>query len=197
MRRRVKAAIAVIVGLFIGIVLFFPWQILGETIFSIGARLAAQNGIFVTASSSETSGLFSKHFTYGGVKADFPIFRFTAREVRITPSIISSVFTSTKSGTVSVSRGSVIPVTRQALEWDEGTADFALTPSLLTLQNISFTGPAVITGFLEISRETAKITRARLLLKVPAELDRMLNMISMTGMLPLSKVKPGEWRIER
>src|SRR5574344_302797 len=103
MRKLLKSAAAVAAGLFLGILVFFPWGTLGETVFAAGSRIAAENGIFVTASSSEASGIFAKHFVYGGVKADFPIFRFTAREVTITPSILSSVVTSSKSGKISIS----------------------------------------------------------------------------------------------
>ncbi|MFR5880159.1 MAG: hypothetical protein ACLUEQ_04770 [Cloacibacillus evryensis] len=57
-----------------------------------GSERGGGNGIFLTISSSETSGLFSKSFTYSGVNADFPVFRFSAGEVTVTPSIISSLF---------------------------------------------------------------------------------------------------------
>lgn len=197
MKRFLKTAAAAAVGLIIGIFLFFPWNTLAATILAAGSRAASANGIFLTAVSSEASGVFSKHFIYGGVKADFPIFRFTAREITVSPNILSSVFTSAKSGRVSISRGSVIPVTRQALEWNEGTADFSVKKDSILIENISFSGKTSVTGFMEISRATAKITRARMLIKVPPELDRMLNMVSMTGMIPLSKIKNGEWRIER
>ncbi|MCC8177647.1 MAG: hypothetical protein LIO38_00805, partial [Cloacibacillus sp.] len=87
--------------------------------------------------------------------------------------------------------------TRQALEWNGGTADISLTPQSLMVENIAFTGKTSVTGFAELSRETGKLTRAKMLLKVPAELDRALEMAGKMGMVPLTKVKSGEWRIER
>lgn len=189
--------LALAAGIVAAALIFFPWNSLGGTIFALGARAAADNGIFVTSRSAETSGVFSKRFTYSSVNADFPLFRFTASEVSVTPSILSSIFSSEKKCTLSFGRGSVTPVTRQSLEWNSGTADVTLSPTSVLLENISFAGKMSATGFIEISRETSRIARARVLLKVPSELDRVLEMASRSGMMPISKIKSGEWRIER
>ncbi|MEG1912637.1 MAG: type II secretion system protein GspN [Cloacibacillus sp.] len=197
MRGVIKKILAVVAGLLAALLLFFPWDTLASFVFAAGARVAAENGIYATAASSETSGIFSKSFTYGGLKADFPVFRVTTRELTVTPNIISSVFSATKSCSISTGKGSIIPVTRQAMEWNSGAADISVTAESIIIQNIAFTGKTSISGFVEISRATSKMTRAKVLLKVPQELDRMLNIVGMTGMLPLSRIKDGEWRIER
>ncbi|MDD7648590.1 type II secretion system protein GspN [Cloacibacillus porcorum] len=197
MKKTLRGAAAVIAGLFCGLLVFFPWSSLAGTSASMAMSAAAENGIFLTVASSGVSGLFSKSFIYNGVNADFPVFRFSAGEVTFTPSIISSLFSQTKSCRLEMGRGSLVPVTRQALEWNGGTADISLTPQSLMIENIAFTGKTSVTGFAELSRETGKLTRAKMLLKVPAELDRALEMAGKMGMVPLTKVKSGEWRIER
>ena len=197
MMKLLRNAAITAVGLVCGLLLFFPWSTLAGTLASAAANVAAENGIFLTISSSETSGLFSKSFTHSGVNADFPVFRFSAVEVTVTPSIISSLFSETKSCRLEMGRGSVVPVTRQAFEWNGGTADISITPQSLMIENIALAGKTSATGFAELSRETGKLTRAKMLIKVPAELDRALEMAGKMGMAPLTKVKSGEWRIER
>ena len=191
MKRLLIKALVLTAGIIMGLLLFFPWNNASETLLSVASRVMADNGIFVTVKDSEVSGIFSKNFTYRGINADFPVFRITLREATLTPSIISSLFSGKRSW------GSLVPVTRQPLEWNSGEAELTLTQEGLLLEDISFTGKTSITGFMEISRVTMKIARAKLLLKVQPELDRVLEMISRTGMLPLSKIKNGEWRIER
>ena len=197
MRKVLRNTAVTVLGLLCGLLAFFPWQPLAGTAASTAASVAAENGIFLTVAGSEVSGLFSKSFTYRGVNADFPVFRFSAGEISITPAILSSLFSPTKSCRLAMGRGSVVPVTRQAFEWNGGTADVSLTPQSLMIENIAFTGKTAVTGFAELSRETGKLTRAKMLIKVPAELDRALEMAGKMGMAPLTKVKSGEWRIER
>ena len=197
MKRLLIKALVLTAGIIMGLLLFFPWNNASETLLSVASRVMADNGIFVTVKDSEVSGVFSKNFTYRGINADFPVFRITLREATLTPSIISSLFSGKRSCHITVGRGSLVPVTRQPLEWNSGEAELTLTQEGLLLEDISFTGKTSITGFMEISRVTMKIARAKLLLKVQPELDRVLEMISRTGMLPLSKIKNGEWRIER
>ena len=197
MRKALRNTALTLLGLFCGLLIFFPWQPLAESAASMAASVAAENGIFLTAAASEVSGLFSKSFTYRGVNADFPVFRFSTGEITLTPAILSSLFSPAKSCRLVMGRGSVVPVTRQAFEWNGGTADISLTPQSLMIENIAFTGKTAVTGFAELSRETGKLTRAKMLIKVPAELDRALEMAGKMGMAPLTKVKGGEWRIER
>lgn len=197
MRKVLRNTAVAVLGLLCGLLIFFPWQPLAGTAASTATSVAAENGIFLTVAGSEVSGLFSKSFTYRGVNADFPVFRFSAGEISITPAILSSLFSPTKSCRLAMGRGSVVPVTRQAFEWNGGTADVSLTPQSLMIENIAFTGKTAVTGFAELSRETGKLTRAKMLIKVPAELDRALEMAGKMGMAPLTKVKSGEWRIER
>ena len=191
---RIAAALA---GLALGIIIFFPWNSLGSSLFAFAAKEAASRGVYVTASSSETSGLFKKTFSYRGVTADLPAARASLREVSVEPEILSSLLSGEKSARLTFGRGSVVPVTRQPIEWNSGSADVRVTENTVIVENISFTGPTSISGSAEISPSAMRLVRARLLVKAPPELDRMFEMLRMTNMLPLRKVKEGEWRIER
>lgn len=50
---------------------------------------------------------------------------------------------------------------------------------------------------MDFSTETGKISRAKMVLKVPVEMDRALQMVQAGGLLPLSQTAPGEWKVER
>ena len=197
MKKNLLRAAAALAGLIIGIAIFFPWNALGSSLFAFAAKEAASRGVYVTASSSEVSGLFKKTFSYKGVNADLPVARVSLREVSVEPDILSSLLSGEKSARLTFGRGSLVPVTRQPIEWNSGSASVRVTENTIIVEDISFTGPTSISGSAEISPSAMRLVRARLLVKAPPELDRMFEMLRMTNMLPLKKVKEGEWRIER
>ena len=197
MKKNLLRAAAALAGLIIGIAIFFPWNALGSSLFAFAAKEAASRGVYVTASSSEVSGFFKKNFSYKGVNADRPVARASLREVSVEPDILSSLLSGEKSARLTFGRGSIVPVTRQPIEWNSGSASVRVTENTIIVEDISFTGPTSISGSAEISPSAMRLVRARLLVKAPPELDRMFEMLRMTNMLPLKKVKEGEWRIER
>ncbi|MDO5114975.1 MAG: type II secretion system protein GspN [Synergistaceae bacterium] len=197
MKKFIRYSLAALLGLICGLLLFFPWTTLAGTISSLAATAAAENGIYLTVGSSRAEGILFKKFSYSAINADFPVLRGSLRELTVAPSFISSLFSDEKSARLTFGRGSVVPVTRQELNWNAGAADVILKAESLLVENISFTGESSLSGFAELSRSDFRIIRANLLVKVPAELDRMLEMMQKTNMIPLTKVKSGEWRIER
>ena len=197
MKKNLLRAAAALAGLIIGIVIFFPWDALAPALFALAAREAASRGVYITASSSETSGLVKKNFSYKGVNADLPVARARLSELSVEPDILSSLLSGEKSARLTFGRGSLVPVTRQPVEWNSGSASVRVTENTIIVEDISFTGPTSISGSAEISPSAMRLVRARLLVKAPPELDRMFEMLRMTNMLPLKKVKEGEWRIER
>ena len=197
MKKNLLRAAAALAGLIIGIAIFFPWDALGSSLFAFAAKEAASRGVYVTASSSEVSGVFKKNFSYKGVNADLPVARASLREVSVEPDILSSLLSGEKSARLTFGRGSLVPVTRQPIEWNSGSASVRVTENTIIVEDISFTGPTSVSGSAEISPSAMRLVRARLLVKAPPELDRMFEMLRMTNMLPLKKVKEGEWRIER
>ena len=197
MKKNLLRAAAAIAGLIIGIVIFFPWDALAPALFAFAAREAASRGVYITASSSETSGLVKKNFSYKGVNADLPVARARLSELSVEPDILSSLLSGEKSARLTFGRGSIVPVTRQPLEWNSGSAELRVTRDSVIVENISFTGPAAISGSAEISTSAMRLVRARLLVKAPPELDRMFEMLRMAKILPLEKIKEGEWRITR
>ncbi len=197
MKKNLLRAAAAFAGLILGVIIFFPWETLASSLFALAAKEASARGVYVTAASSGVSGLLSKTFSYGGVKADLPAARASLREVGVTPALLPSLLSGEKRAHITFGRGSVVPVTRQPIEWNGGAADVRVTRDRVVIENVTLTGATSVSGSAEISRGEARIVRARLLVKAPPELDRMFEMLRMANMLPLKKIKDGEWRIER
>ena len=146
MKKNLLRAAAALAGLIIGIAIFFPWNALGSSLFAFAAKEAASRGVYVTASSSEVSGLFKKNFSYKGVNADLPVARASLREVSVEPDILSSLLSGEKSARLTFGRGSLVPVTRQPIEWNSGSASVRVTENTVIVEDISFTGPTSISG---------------------------------------------------
>lgn len=197
MKKNILRAAAALAGLITGIIIFFPWDTLASSLFAFAAKEAAPRGVYLAASSSETSGIFEKTFIFRGVTADLPVARASLREVGVAPDIPASLLSGEKRARLTFGRGSVVPVTRQTIEWNSGSAGVRVTADRVIIEDVSFTGPTSVSGSAEISISAMRFERARLLVKAPPELDRMFEMLRMTNMLPLKKVKEGEWRIER
>ena len=183
-------------GFSVGIILFMPWNALNDYIMAKGLERAAENGIYASVRSCETEGLLDKQFIYRGIIADFPVFRFAASDVTIAPHILKTI-ASSPSATVEIGRGYILPITRQKLEWTSGTAKISVSGTTISATEISFTGKFSARGFMDFSTETGKISRAKMVLKVPVEMDRALQMVQAGGLLPLSQTAPGEWKVER
>jgi hypothetical protein len=190
-----KAIAAVIAGLLIGTVLFFPWKELSSMVLAEGFDVAAKNGIYASVKESSCEGILDKNFVYNGLTIDFPLFRFYTSELSVDPGMISSLLHHDVRAAVNLGRGEITPVTRQKLEWTEGSVNVTAGRDSVSVSDIDIRGKVSVSGYMEISRANGKISHARLTLKVPAEMDRAIQMLGSSGMFSVSKIKDGEWRI--
>ena len=194
--KTLKTLLIGLAGFVLGAILFMPWNAVNDYIMAKGLERAAENGIYASVRSCETDGLFDKQFIYRGITADFPVFRFVTSDITVDPYILKTL-ASSPSSTVEIGRGYILPVTRQKLEWTSGTAKISVSGTTISATEINFTGKFSVAGFMDFSTDTGKISRAKMTLKVPAELDRALQMVQAGGLLPLSQTGPGEWKVER
>lgn len=193
----VKIALSCLAGLAVGMLVFFPWRSVGDYAAAKGLATAASNGVYASIQSYSSDGLFDKQFMYRGVIADFPVFRFSAGDVVVDPLMLRSILKFTPTCTVKLGKGEIIPLTRQKLAWKSGSMNVALGKDTVSITEIWLTGDFSARGFLEVSKETGKIARANLTLKVPADMDRALEIFGSNGILPLTKIRDGEWKVER
>lgn len=192
-----KLVLIAVVGFIIGVLIFFPWQSLGDYIMSRGLAVAAENGIYASVEDSYTEGVIDKVIVYRRVTADFPVFRLSAGEISINPAFISSLLTGKLSCSIKLGRGEIMPVTRQKLEWSSGSASISVEKEIISVRDIEFLGKFSARGFFEISTQTGRIARANMVLHIPQEMDRAFEMLGKSGMVPVNKVKSGEWKVER
>ena len=192
-----KLALSGILGLILGIQLFFPWGAVGDYIMAKTIAGAAENGIYATVQKSFARGILDKELIYLGLQADFPVFRADIKEVAVDPLLLHSIVTATPSCSVTLGRGTIKPVTGRELEWKSGTAYVSAGKTTVYIKDIELKGDFSAEGFMEISRENGTIVHAKLAIKVPEEMDRPLQMLSAAGIIRASRVKTGEWKIER
>lgn len=196
MRRSLPRIAAVLTGLICAAMIFFPWDTFARATAARVTKAAADNGIWLTTRGFEVNGTFTKNFVLRSVKADLQLMRFGADEVTITQTLLSALFPTDKKFHVQMGRGALIPVMQVPLEWDRGSADALITDDLLRIENISITGKISVMGTAEFSRTRSTLTRVKMLIRVPPEIERTLDAAAKMRVMPLRKVKDGEWRLE-
>jgi hypothetical protein len=198
MRRgaKIACAAALFAGLITGLFIFFPWN--AAATFAVNGAMdkAARSGIYITAGDRYIEGATSKTVVLRSVKADFPVFSVSLSELRITPSLLTLLFGGARFD-VKTGRGALVPMMGEKLEWMSSEAAVAENGGNLSVSDIKMTGKLSASGFLELSPEKGKITKADLKIKSPPEADMMFRMAAASGLIPISSAKPGEWRIER
>ena len=195
--RKLTAAAVLLSGIICGLVFFLPWNTAAVTAADTAAARAAEKGVYVTVSSSAAEGFFQKSFRYGGITADFPMFRLTLSEALFRPKIAASVFSRGLKCGIETGRGNLVTLTRQPMEWKSGSALLTLSDGTVKLDDIAFAGSTSLAGSAELSARDGSLVKASLLLKTGPEIDKALEMAKSMGTLRLTKIKPGEWRIEK
>lgn len=195
--KALKYAAYLIAGLFLGFFLFFPWNSLCDYCMTMGLGNLSANGIYGVVRSNECQGMFDKIFTYKGISVDFPAFRVTIREIQLDPSVLKTIFTISPSCRITLGRGNFTPVTRQKVQWNSGEAKVRLKNGVLYIEEIQFLGDFAASGAISFSAQNHNIVNANLTVKLPAEMDRPMQLIAGSGVLPITKISSGEWRIRK
>ncbi|MBQ9881760.1 MAG: hypothetical protein IJM42_04005 [Synergistes sp.] len=195
--KKLAAAAALISGIICGLLFFLPWDTAAVTAADTAAARAAEKGVYITVSSAAAEGFIPKSFRYRDVTADLPMLRITLSEALIRPMMTASLLSRGLKCGVETGRGSIVTLTRQPMEWRSGSAMITLSDGTVKLDDIAFVGSTSLSGSAELSSSDGSLVKASLLLKSEPEIDRALEMAKNMGMLRLTKVKPGEWRIEK
>lgn len=193
----IKYALCGIAGLLLGVYLFLPWDGICGYFLALGQERLSGDGIYVTAREWRSEGIFNKVFVYDGVTADLPVVRFESREISVDPAMISTLFLRAPSCRLKFGRGSVTPMTRQKMEWTAGEASVRAEGGNLVIDDIYFAGKFSARGSLSVSASTGKLSGADLRLKLPADMDRAMQLLSKSGLLPLTNSGPGQWTVKK
>lgn len=184
-------------GLIVGITLFFPWQTAAEYAAGRAAVSASEKNIFISFRDIYTEGLLNREFIYRNITADMPAVSIKLSEARVDPQIVRSFMSFSKTGTLSFGSGEVTTVTRQKIKWTSGKADICSDKDTLYIKNMVLTGDISAKGFINITKDTGKISEANMTVSLPGDFDRALQMLSNMQLLPLTKISSGKWRISR
>lgn len=195
--KMLKYIVYLLAGLAIGVFFFFPWSALCDDFMARGLSAMSANGIYGVVRSNECRGLIDKVFAYENISVDFPAFRVTTRETLIDPLIFKTIFTASPSCRVTFGKGDFTPVTRQKVSWNSGEAKVKLKNGTFFVDEIKFLGDFSVSGSISFSTKNRGIQNADLRLKLPAEMDRPMQLISGSGVLPITKTSSGEWRVKK
>ena len=194
---RPRLILPAVLGFAAGILLFFPFEPLCDLAAMKVIAGAAQNGAYVSFNEAYAEGVLDKVFVCRGIGADFPVFRITAEDLRIDPAFARSLLSKSFAARVYIGSGEITPMVGSDLKWTGGSADLSVGNGGLVLRNIRIDGDLSVRGDIEFSAHEGKILRADLSIRVPHETDRMLQMAAASGIVPLHKGQPGEWRVEK
>lgn len=194
--KKIKYVCLIFILFLIACWFLFPWKALQYYVTERAFKVAANNLIFVSVRDFSTQSVFDKEFVYDGVQADFPLLHFETDTLTINPKIFTMIF-GTKAISVKLGKGAIVPVTKQRLDWNSGSLEISADKDFVYVRDISLTGNFSARGFMEISREDGKISRAQLTMHIPATAESAFRLLS-NGALPgLSKDASGNWRLVR
>lgn len=191
-----KYILAGVAGLLLGFYISLPWGAVGDYAVATILNKAAGNRVYATVANHSVEGFFSKTLVMCGIRVDYPVASITLRELCVTPHLLSLLL-SAQTVDLTLGRAELTFVTRQSLEWNSGTAKITKRGDVVAFEEIDIRGAFSVTGSLDFSTATGQLGAANLTVILPETMDRALQMLSGSGLLPLRKVKNGEWRIER
>jgi len=195
--RILKLTLSGIAGFLIGIILFFPWGSAGDSIIAKALAVAAENGIYATVGKNLVRGTVDKELVCLGIQAELPVLRLYIKEASANPMLLRSIFTAVPSFTVMFEKSTVKPFAGKELECRSGTAVVSLDGGTAYIKDIKLDGDFSVKGFIELSTETGIIRSAKLMIRIPEEMDKTLQMLSSAGIVHAVRVRPGEWDVER
>ena len=178
-----------------GVWLFAPLERLGACVVSEIKLAAAKNGVFITFSGMESSGMLTPSFVFTDFGAEAPVVMMNLSSCTIKLLPLSSLMAGGISCSVSFGQGEITLFPKNKLEVQGGSFQFTGRGSDLKIANCAVEGDIKITGQLAYDRKKAGITDNSLLFKVPANIGTVLASPLLEKYV--ESVSPGEWRIRQ
>ena len=192
----IAGIIGLIAGLAIGFYCCFPWDSIAENAFSKAVIRVSEKGIYLTKSSTDTSGIVDKTFTYNGVTAELPFAKLKINNLSVTPKTFSFMSDS-KEAHVTLRNVILVAITRHEFSLRSARADVTYNENNVKLENIAVSGDISVRGSAEIDMTEKKLVKAALIVNAPPVFDRVMNMARLARIAPMQKIKDGEWRITK
>jgi|GEM_PF-2822263 len=197
--RRALCAVIFMPVLAVGLWVFAPWDLIGRYVFDTMRQGAAQNGIYITCSGFETSGVFTPTFTLRGLDIDQGMTKFTLAEANIRVLPLSGLFAAGASCAVTFREGELLVIPENRLGLSEGSFKLTVSRSAVTLANVGIAGDAEASGSLRLDSRNRSVADSSLTIRVPSNVDNMMKNPLVSGKIReyLEPVSNGEWRVKR
>lgn len=179
-----------------GMWIFAPWENAGIYALDSVALAAAKNGMYVTYDAYESSGIVFPQYTIRGLTLDSPFSRISLSELRIKILPLSSFLARGVSSHVEFNSGEVkfVLTPNAPLTLGQGAFKLTMNASKIKLSNAQIQGDIGVNGNLTYSRSEKRIAESTLSLKVPENINMMLNNPMVSPYL--ESTTSGEWRLK-
>ena len=189
---------SLIAGIVIGIYLFFPWVKIAEAFYYAAANKAARNGVYMTVNAIDCAGWIKKEFSYRGISAETPAARVNVSEIKVTPKI-TSLLGGRKQLNMAIGSGTFIPAIGESIGWTSGAAAVSFEGREIGVSDLSLAGDISVAGraAIDASKNIPQLKDTDLLIRAPEKFDTLFSFVRMAKIVPVEKVKDGEWRIRK
>ncbi len=190
-RCAIMLTLALIFGLLVGVRAFLPWEEMAELAFlKLSSRAPA--GITLRSDGFFVQGLIPSPGVKGlEVKSFMGVVKIGS--LKVTPVLIGSLFRLAPTVKIEMER-SVAMVGGGNTSFG-GEMVLSLRAGILSVTDVNITGGLAVQGYLDISLDTSKISKADMTLKSPKELEGVFSAAS--AMMPLKLGSDGVWSLKR
>ncbi|SMG21364.1 type II secretion system protein GspN [Dethiosulfovibrio salsuginis] len=184
-------SLALIVGLVVGIRVFFPWEDVTELVF-LKATSSLPAGVTAEAKDFSVDG-FIPAPTVRALDINVLMGSIRITSLKITPMLTNSI----KNFAPTV----FVDIDRATMDMGGSLASFTggmvvcLRPKAVSVSDVDIKGDLMAQGNMDFSLTTSKISQADMVLKTPEEMSGALSALS--AMLPLKRESDGLWKLKR
>lgn len=182
-----------LIGIVVGLSVFFPWQDVCELAFLKSSSMAAKRGLEIKADSFEKNGLLPA-FTIKGFSIKYFMGGADFKEVHLIPQLTASIIKKSPVLKVELDTGK-IELSAMVDKQLSGAFFVSVKNDILNVNRLNLTGDISVKGDVSLSVKTKKILAANVKIKVPEEMSAPMN--TLRNMLPLNRKPDGSWLLSR
>lgn len=173
----------------------FPWEGALRWGLTSAENVSRSRGVAFSCGSSTAQDHMSPLFRCGDLQVrhslgGLEMVRVEARLRPLSSAIKRGIYLDVRLGP-----GRFEALTGQKLSWTKGSCSLLVRGQSVVVDDLDLEGDVSAKGSLEVSTSEGRISRAAVELKTPGETETMMQALS--AILPLKRVKAGEWRLER
>ena len=193
--RRLKLPFLVCAVFVVSFWFLAPWERLGACMMTEMKLRAAKNGVYITFSGMETSGLLMPSYLLTDFKVEAPVIMANLSNIKIRLLPLSSLLSGGVACALDFGNGDATLFPKNKLKVLGGGLKLINRASDLKLVNVWLEGDLEMSGQLAYDKREGSITDNALLFKVPESLREMFASPLLEKYI--ESVSPVEWRIRQ